>query len=203
MSLAENIARVKRNPLDILASITHLRDKGYSTKEIATKTGLGVGYLTGILTLLKHGEERLLIAVENGSVPLTAALSIVGAGEDDKAIQAALQEAYESGKLRGKRLLSARKIIEHRRTYGRSIGQKPSGSKTKKDISSVSLVRTYQREVDRQKLIVKKAECAQQRLLFVTGALRELYGDENFTNLLRAEGLDTLPKYLADRVWTK
>ena len=49
--------------------------------------------------------------------------------------------------------------------------------------------------------MVKKAEFAQQRLLFIVGALRELLTDENFTNLLRAEGLDTLPKYLAERVW--
>jgi ParB family chromosome partitioning protein len=49
--------------------------------------------------------------------------------------------------------------------------------------------------------MVKKAEFAQQRLLFVTGALRQLLVDENFTTLLRAEGLDTLPKYLAERVW--
>lgn len=53
----------------------------------------------------------------------------------------------------------------------------------------------------RQKLIVKKAEFANQRLLFVGGAMRELLADENFINLLRAEGLDTLPKYLAERVW--
>ena len=49
--------------------------------------------------------------------------------------------------------------------------------------------------------MVKKAEFSQQRLLFVVGAFRELLADENFTNLLRAEGLVTLPKYLADRVW--
>ena len=48
--------------------------------------------------------------------------------------------------------------------------------------------------------MVKKAEFSQQRLLFVVGALRQLLADENFTNLLRAEGLSTLPKYLSDRV---
>jgi ParB family chromosome partitioning protein len=63
-------------------------------------------------------------------------------------------------------------------------------------------VRTYQREVERQKLMVKKAEFVQQRLLFVIGALRQLLADENFVNLLRAEGLDTLPKYLSERVWS-
>ena len=33
--------------------------------------------------------------------------------------------------------------------------------------------------------------------------VRQLLADENFTNLLRAEGLDTLPQYLADRVWAR
>jgi ParB family chromosome partitioning protein len=50
--------------------------------------------------------------------------------------------------------------------------------------------------------MVKKAELAQQRLLFIVGALRQLLADENFTNLLRVEGLETLPKYLAERLWS-
>ena len=49
--------------------------------------------------------------------------------------------------------------------------------------------------------MVKKAEFAQQRLLFVIEALRQLLADEHFSNLLRAEGLDTLPKQLAERIW--
>ena len=40
-------------------------------------------------------------------------------------------------------------------------------------------------------------------LLFIVGALRQLLADENFTNLLRAEGMDSLPQYLADRVWAR
>jgi len=126
-------------------------------------------------------------------------LSIVGAGDDDRAVQIALQDAYESGKLRGKQLLQARRVIERRQTLGRSIAR---GTPRKvKDVTTTSLVRTYQKEVERQKQMVKKAEIAQQRLLFVVSALRELLSDENFTTLLRAENLDTLPKYLADRVW--
>ena len=49
--------------------------------------------------------------------------------------------------------------------------------------------------------MVKKAEFSQQRLLFVAEAMRQLMVDENFTNLLRAEGLDSLPKYIAERIW--
>lgn len=64
-----------------------------------------------------------------------------------------------------------------------------------------SLVRTYQKQVERQKQMVRKAEFAQQRWLFLVSALRQLLSDENFINLLRAEGLDTLPKQLSERVW--
>jgi len=198
MSLAENIARRQCRPLELLAGIERLRDQGYDKKTIAQKTGLSADYVYGILQLLKSGEERLLVAVERGRIPLNAALAIAGAGSDTE-VQAALQDAYESGKLRGKQLIQARRVIERRRSLGRSIAR---GSPRKAgEVTSSSLIRSYQKEVERQKLMVKKAGFAQHRLLFVIEALRQLLSDDNFTNLLRAEGLDTLPKYLAERVW--
>jgi ParB family chromosome partitioning protein len=200
MSLVENIARRQCRPLELLAGIRQLQERGYTPKVIAEKTGLTQQYVQVILTLLHQGEERLVIAVEKGRIPLNAALTIVGAGDDDGAIQAALQEAYESGKLRGKRLMDARRIIERRKTLGRSAGRNMSGKIT--DVTTSSLVRTYQNEVERQKAMVRKAEFAQQRLMFVVGALRQMFADENFVNLLRAEGLSTLPRYLAERVWS-
>jgi|GEM_PF-1103695 len=39
-----------------------------------------------------------------------------------------------------------------------------------------------------------------QRLLLVVQGLKKLFADEHFVTLLRAEGLDTLPKYLAERI---
>ena len=48
--------------------------------------------------------------------------------------------------------------------------------------------------------MVLKAEHAHQRLLLVVQGLKKLFVDENFVTLLRAEGLDTLPKYLAERI---
>ena len=200
MSLAENIARRQGRTMELLAGIEQLRDQGYDKKAIAQKTGLGADYVYGILQLLKNGEERLLIAVEGGRIPLNAALTIAGTGNNDKDVQAALQEAYEKGQLRGNQLIQARRVIEKRRSLGRSIAK--GAPRKVPDVTSSSLIRTYQKEVGRQKLMVKKAEFAQQRLLFVVEAMRQLLSDENFTNLLRAEGLDTLPKYIADRVWS-
>ncbi|WP_025404051.1 ParB/RepB/Spo0J family partition protein, partial [Burkholderia thailandensis] len=118
MSLTENIARRQCRPIERLAGIRQLQEQGYPPKVIAEKTGLTSTYVHGILTLLHQGEERLVVAVEKGLVPLNAALMIVGAGDDDAEIQAALQEAYESGKLRGKQLMTARRIIERRKALG-------------------------------------------------------------------------------------
>ena len=48
-----------------------------------------------------------------------------------------------------------------------------------------------------------KSKICETRLLFVVSALKQLFRDENFINLLRAEGLDTLPQFLADRIDAK
>ena len=203
MSLTENIARRKFSPLELLAGIEQLRDQGYDRKTISDKTGLSYEYVQGVLQLLQNGEQRLLMAVGSGRIPLSAAITIAGAGNDDKAIQSAMQEAYESGTLRGNQLILARRVIERRRTQGKSIGGRMSSRKSTDEVTTHSLVRNYQREVERQRLLVRKAENAQRNLLFVVGALRQLLADENFTTLLRAEGLDTLPQYLAERVWAR
>jgi ParB family chromosome partitioning protein len=117
------------------------------------------------------------------------ALTIHGAGNDDKSLQAALQDAYESGKLRGKPLMDVRRILDKRRTLGRSANKQ--GPRKRADVSADALVRTYEREVERQRQLVRKAEYTQHCLMFVSGALRELLADENFVNLLRAEKLET------------
>jgi ParB family chromosome partitioning protein len=203
MSLTENIARRKFSPLELLAGIEQLREQGYDKQAIAQKTGLSAEYVNGILHLLQNGEERLLVAVGSGRIPLNAAMVIAGAG-NDKAIQTALQEAYESGQLRGNHLIQARRVTERRRVQGKAVvGPGSAPRKATEGVTSSSLVRNYQREVERQKQTIKKAEAAQRSLLFTVGALTQLVGDENFVNLLRAEGLDTMPQYLADRVWKK
>ena len=57
-------------------------------------------------------------------------------------------------------------------------------------------MRAYNREVGRQKLLIRKADAVQQRLAFVSGAMARLLADEDFVNLLRAEGLTSMPAML-------
>jgi ParB family chromosome partitioning protein len=62
------------------------------------------------------------------------------------------------------------------------------------------LVRAYRQEADRQKLLINRSRLTENRLLFITSALKRFFRDENFVTLLRAEGLDTLPTYLAEKI---
>jgi len=156
----------------------------------------------GELAVLHYGDGEFAVLRAGRNVRCAVSGKLIPV-ENLRYWSAALQEAYESGKLRGSQLIQARRVIERRRTQGRSIGGRMPSRKPNEDVTTSSLVRNYQREVERQKLLVRKAETAQRNLLFIVGALRQLLADENFTNLLRAEGLDTLPQYLADRVWAR
>jgi ParB family chromosome partitioning protein len=48
--------------------------------------------------------------------------------------------------------------------------------------------------------MVKKAKLCEARLLALSAAFKVLVSDEDFINLLRAEQLQTMPRFLADRV---
>jgi ParB family chromosome partitioning protein len=203
MSLAESIARRGYRPLEILTDIEVLRKRGYSAEIIVQKTGLSPKYVKDIVLLLDQGEGRLLEAVQRGTIPLTTALEIVRANESGTEGHAnlgdLLQEAYENGQLKGRQLIEAKRLIE------KGIEQSPVSpdcDRARSPTTSYSLVRTYQKEVERQRKMVLKAEHAHQRLLLVVQGLKQLFSDEHFVNLLRAEGLDTLPKYLAEQINT-
>jgi ParB family chromosome partitioning protein len=198
MSLSENLARRQHSTVELVREIRAMKDRGYSHSDIAHKTDLTVTYVRAILQLLDRGEDRLLQAVEKGHLPVSIAITIATA--DDKAVQRALQEAYEQNDLRGKSLLRARRLIENRRARGK----KPGGGQRKRNsppISTEALLRTFQQETARQKMIVQKQKICEARLLFTVTALRQLFQDDHFVTLLRAERLDSLPQYLADKIY--
>jgi ParB family chromosome partitioning protein len=197
MSLVENVARRQQRPLELLREITNLKSRGYTTAAIAKKIDVAKSYVAGVVHLLKNGEERLIYAVEKSRIPLSVAMQIASADEDG--LQRALCEAYEDKTLRGRKLLTVRRIIELRKANGKNSTQ---GVRRRHEplASAGALVRVYRQEADRQKLLVKRSQLTENRLLFIVSALKKLFGDENFVTLLRAEELPTLPAYLAERI---
>ena len=133
-----------------------------------------------------------------GCLSKIMSIQIARAKTDDDDLGDMLEEAYQSGQLKTTQLYEAKQLLAKRRDQGPKANNRP-----KLPNSAHSLVKTYQREVERQHKMVLKAEHAQQKLLLVEQGLRTLFSDTHFVTLLRAEGLETLPQYLAERIELK
>ena len=195
-SLVENCARRKHRAIDLLWDIGGMKQRGHSTADIARKTGLSAEYVYAVVGLLEKGEQRLLRAVESGQIPFSVALEIAEA--DDQDVQSALQNAYEKNLLRGRKLLAAKRLVEQRRLQGK--GLKISPQTRPRALSTEALVRAYQQDTDRKRMLVRRAQAARNRLIFVAEAMRRLLADDEFCELLAKEGLTTLPKNFAQRL---
>lgn len=196
-SIVENIARRRVRALDQIKMIQWMHQQGNSPEEISRKTGLAEKYLQGILKLIDQGEERVLDAVLLGRLPITIAVQI--AGVDDDAAQRLLVEAYERKAMKQTTLSTFRRLIEQRKSLGKTYSN-DARMRARRRTTADGLILAYKQETQRQKLMVRKARTCESRLLSLAAAFRALFADENFTTLLRAEDLDTLPKFLVERM---
>lgn len=194
-SLVENCARRQHKAIDLLQDIGGMKARGYSESEIARKTGLSYDYVHGVARLLEKGEQRLLVAVESKTLPISVAIEIAEA--DDHGVQRALHEAYENGLLKGKKLMAAKKLVEARRRRGKHLQVNSSQSAK---MSSAALINAYKEDVERKNELIRRANGAHDKLILIVEAIRRLQGDEEFTGLLEDEGLSTLPAEIQQRV---
>lgn len=176
-----------------------MRDRGYSVAQIGRKTGLSIEYVHGVARLLEKGEQRLLRSVEARIMPLSVAVEIAEALDHE--VQRALQEAYEKGLLRGKKLLAAKRLVEARRRRGKSLDSRESRPSEK--LSSAALVRAYQEDAGRKREMIRRANASKDRLMLITEAFRRLSGDPSFMAMLTDEKLDTMPDKIAARLVTE
>lgn len=196
MSIVENMARRQHSAMDLMKGIELLRKQDYSIGDISKKTGMAWAYVRDITNLIEKGEERLISAVEAGQIPISLAALIADSPGDE---QQALQDAYENKKLRGRKLLMAKKILEARKLRGKTLRKGIRQSKGKARSSSAEdVIAAYKQDVQKKKILVRKSEMVNNNLLFVVEALKRLYADDNFKNLLRAEGLTSFPKVISE-----
>jgi len=194
-SLVENIARRRHTPMELLEGVEMLRKRGYDAKAIAAKIGHKTEYVKGIIKLLDNGEERLVSAVEAGHIPLTLAIDVAMSPHDE---QRAIQEAYDNKQLSGNKLMAVRRLLESRRRRGKAMLKNNRHARPRReDVSANEILKAYKQEVNRKRMLARKADVVNTRLLFLVEAMRRLMQEDHFTTLLRAEGLETMPKQLA------
>lgn len=200
MSLVENVARRKHKPMELLQGVEILRRQGYDAKAIGEKIGHKTDYVNSVIKLLDHGEERLVAAVEAGQMPVVLAMDIAMSPADE---QRAIQEAYESKQLSGHKLMAVRRLLETRRRHGKGFDNRKRATSSARNLSAQEVLKAYKREVDRKRLLARKADAVNTRLLFIVEAMRCLRQEDHFMTLLRAEGLETMPKQLAKLLHSK
>jgi ParB family transcriptional regulator, chromosome partitioning protein len=161
---------------------------------IAEKLGHDRTYVYGLVHLIEHGEESLIEHVEAGRLPISVAIEI--ASGNDRAVSAAMSDAYQSGQLRGSKLKAVKRLLAERASKKKADGQ----SAHQKKLTGQSLVAVYQQTVREQRDLVLRAAKTKERLVLLTSAFKLLFSDENFVNLLRAEQLSDIPEKLAQRV---
>ena len=195
MSLVENIARRPSSTTAILDEVRTLRQRGHTTDDIAAKLGMDKSYIYGVAHLIDCGEDFLVRSVEAGRIPLSVATEIA-AGHDQE-VSRALSEAYEKGELRGRHLTAARRVITQCIAKRRREGK---ANRDHRRLTGEALVREYKEKIREQKALITKAERTRERLILLTSAIRTLLADENFTTLLKAEGLQKMPAELSARI---
>jgi DNA invertase Pin-like site-specific DNA recombinase len=90
-SLVENIARRYPATMDLIREIERLRADGYNNHQISAKLDISDTMVSGLLSLKKAGEGRLLQAALTGKIPLWVAIGISKA--DTPEMQRELLEA--------------------------------------------------------------------------------------------------------------
>lgn len=197
MGLVENLARGQHSSVELLSEVGRLANAGYTIDEVASKLGFTPGYVRDICYLLNNGEERLLAAVDKGVIPHTTAVEIAKA--NSRAVQNALLESYVQGTHTTQQIAQIRHLVEQRQLNGKGGAVGRSGAR-KAATTSSALTRAYRREVERQKLVARKAELTHARMLFVVSALRSLLKERLFVRILREESLNNMPLELQRRI---
>lgn len=107
-------------------------------------------------------------------------------------------QAAERKELTVGELQRARTLADAHGASGRK--RQATGDRTSQPVTGDSIVKALRREQAKHRQALKKAELCEKRLVFIVNALRRLFKDHGFVNLLRAEALETVPEYLAERI---
>ena len=195
ISLVENYAYHRPSSMELVRRLGTMRDDGYTATQIAKKVNLSKHYVTQLLHLLDHGEERLICALEQQRLSLASAVLI--AYNPDGDIQVALAQACEDGKVTKKDLQRALRIADLRRAFG---PKNVIGGRKRNPITRDSVIETIRKETAREQQAFRRVELGEKYLAFCRQSLGEVLQHAEFVDLLRQEGLHTIPETVGELI---
>lgn len=194
-SLVENMARKRPSAMEQFSEIKALKERGYTTQQISGKVDLDFEFTRGVVHLIEHGEAKLLNAVAAFRIPITLAVNISRLEEDE--VQNAIADLYTQGKLNGKAVEYAIRLVQQRKIGGkRTVGK----TAKRRAVTAESFKEEFDREIARQQKAWQDLKLTESRLHSLEDVMRRLLQDDNFVTLLRAENLNQIPETLAKAI---
>jgi len=195
MSLVENMARVIPRAGEQFLRIKEMTEQGLSNKEISNSTGLSLHWIASITMLINKGENKLLSAVESGSIPISFAVEI--ARVDYEGGQELLIKAFDEGLIKHKDVGKVRDILDSRDEGLKGFINNNFGvAKKKKKMTTDELQHLYQENISQHKQINKKAEYVEIKLLIASQIFKELSTNEHFSKIVNEECLQDIVKVI-------
>lgn len=197
MSLVENVARRRPRSTELFDRVKDLKSMGLSDHEVGKRIGYSTQWVNNVTMLIEKGEKKLLGAFESGHIPLSIAVTIARSSNEE--IQQLLLDAYTQKLLNIKQITLLRNIVARR-----SQGNKGNTNMTyihhkeQRKMTMEELIGVYQKNIDEHKEIQRKAELAKESLLLARQMMTELLKNNHFVDLLKREGLNSVPKQILD-----
>ncbi len=177
----------------LIHEIKRLR-RSYSFREVAAKIGLSESSVKGLIALERTGDEELLGAAVNGTVPLDLALEI--ARDRPPETRRKLRQRHEAQNPHVAQVGSvAQSVSRFKGGQVHASDSEPHGGTMARQ-----MIEAYQRESRRQKELIHKAKACEERLAFVVTAFNQLLACGSFVKLLETEALANMPQPLWDKL---
>jgi hypothetical protein len=189
MSNPKREIRRNRDSADFLHEIRGLKSLGYSVPRIAEKADCCESSVESMFYLLKNGHPSLIADVEHGHIPHTIALQISRTKNPE--LQIILANGFKAGTVNTSQIVTIRQRVDE---HHRDTRQRDRRS------DADSIIRMFSNEADARMQFIQRAKLVKSRLEFIAGALQQLFSDQRFVGLLRAEDIHTVPSWLAERI---
>ena len=150
--------RTRRNhaSLGLIREFRVLKDRGYSAVQaVGTSNYCSRSYRFRIFYLLEHGDPRLIEEVEQGRIPLTAAVHIARA--NNCGLQKIFIDGYKVGTVSGTQINAIRQIIDQYESEKPTPSMQSAALKRSRTVAADAVIRHFRNETGKQKLVVEKA----------------------------------------------
>lgn len=149
------------------------------------------------LTLIEHGDRRLINAVEQQRIAVRAAIAI--SREPNGELQQLLAKGIESGLFDANEISAVRKIIQNRmRFLQANQAKKESKNSGRLELSIEALRKEIKRKLDKWDDFIRRSRRNENQITILSDSCTRLFEDSDWLEVIEAQKLTEFPKLRGD-----